>query len=189
MIAESFAIIVGLIGQFRSEKGGQAQLEYNDFMKWLAKAQHTEIKGVLESNSNATIYIKELLEQDHETFKIKLDKIDAAITAFASTIDGFGALAKAVNPDSILSDQSINILEQFQESGATRVLELKMMGGAQYMFIEKSGGLEITDPRFVEDDLQTLLEYGLLRHDYNKKGENIYIFTRAASRLVSDKNS
>lgn len=49
--------------------------------------------------------------------------------------------------------------------------------------------LEITEQRFVEDDLNTLVEYGLLRHDYNPKGDNIYIFTRAASRLVSDKNS
>tara|TARA_R110001583_G_C5586309_1_gene403350 strand:+ start:688 stop:1257 length:570 start_codon:yes stop_codon:yes gene_type:complete len=189
LIAESFAIIVGLIGQYRSEKGGQAQLEYNDFMKWLAKAQHSEMKNILESNSNVATSIKSLLDQDHETFKEKLDKIDAAVTAFASNIEGFGSLARAVNPDAVLSDQSISILEQFEESGATKVLELKMYGGAQYMFIETSGGLEVIDPRFIEDDFHTLLECGLLRHEYNSKGDNLYIFTRAASSLVRDRNS
>jgi len=189
LIAESFAAIVGLLGQYRSEKAGQAQLEFNDFMEWLAKANHTEIKGNLELNTNATIYIKALLNQDHEIFKQKLDKIDAAITAFASTIEGFDVLANAVNPDAALSAQAVNILEQFQKSGATKVLELKMMGGTQYMFLETSGQLKIAEPRFVEDDLKTLLEYGLLRHDYNSNGDNLYIFTRAASRLVGDNNS
>lgn len=184
MIAESFATIVGLLGQYRSEKGAQDQLEYNDFMEWLAKANHTELKGLIELNTNATTYIKSLLNQDHEIFKKKLDKIDAALTAFASTVEGFSELAKAVNPDALLSEQAVSILEQFQESGATKVIELKMLSGTEYMFLEASGNLEIAEPRFVEDDLRTLVEYGLLRHDYNSKGDNLYIFTRAASRLV-----
>jgi len=189
LLAESFATIVGLLNQYRSEKGSQSQLEYNDFMEWLAKANHTETKGLLELNTNATIYIKSLLNQDHKIFKEKLDKIDKAITAFASTIDGFDALAQSINPDAALSPQAISILQQFQESGATKVLELKMMGGTQYMFLETSGSLDIEEPRFVEDDLQILLELGLLRHDYNGKGENLYIFTRAASNLVASENS
>ena len=189
MIAESFAAIVGLLGQYRSERGKQAQLEFNDFMEWLSKANHTEVKGLLELNVDATIYIKALLNQDHEIFKQKLDKIDVAITAFASTIEGFDVLANAVNPDATLSGQAVNILEQFQESGATKVLELKMLSGVEYLFLETSGQLEISEPRFVEDDLKTLLEYGLLRHDYNSKGDNLYIFTRSASRLVGEKSS
>ena len=189
MLAESFATIVGLLGQYRSERGAQAQLEFNDFMEWLATANHTEIKNLLEVNTQATIYIKALLNQDHKIFKEKLDKIDAAITAFASAIEGFDVLAREVNPDASLSPQAVNILEQFQEAGATKVLEIKMMGGTIYQFLEVSGSLEITEQRFVEDDLKTLVEYGLLRHDYNSKGDNIYIFTRAASRLVGDKNS
>tara|TARA_Y100000296_G_C5064800_1_gene201783 strand:- start:110 stop:679 length:570 start_codon:yes stop_codon:yes gene_type:complete len=189
LIAESFATVVGLLGQYRSEKGAQAQLEYNDFMEWLAKANHTEIKDLLELNTNATIYIKALLNQDHEIFKKKLDKIDAALTAFASTVEGFSDLAKAVNPSALLSDQAVSILQQFQESGATKVLELKMLAGTEYVFLETSGNLEIVEPRFVEDDLKTLVEYGLLRHDYNSKGDDLYIFTRAASRLVDEQIS
>ena len=185
MIAESFATIAGLLGQYRSERSGKAQLEYNDFMEWLAKANHTQTKELLEINTNATMYIKALLNQDHEVFKQKLDKIDAAITAFASTIEDFGSLAKAVNPGSILSEQAISILRQFQNSGESKAIELKVMGGTEYMFIDSSGNLQIDEPRFVEDDLRTLLEYGLLRHEYNSKGDNLYIFTRAASRLVS----
>ena len=184
MIIE-FATIVGLLGQYNSQKGGRNQLEYNDFMQWLAEANHAEVKSLLEINTDATIYIKALLNQDHKIFQRKLDKIEAAITAFASTIDGFDSLAKAINPGSVLSEQAIGILRQLHQSGASKVLEVKLMGGTKYIFVEKNGFLDISEPTFVEDDLRTLFEYGLLRHDFNSKGDNLYIITRAAARLVS----
>lgn len=187
MLAESFATIVGLLGQYYSEKGSKAQLEFNDFMEWLAKANHTEIRSLLELNNQVTIHIKALLNQDHKIFKEKLDKIDLAITAFASAIDGFDVLAHAVNPNASLSPQAVNILEQFHMSGASKVLEIKSMDGTMYQYLETSGGLDITEQKFVEDDLKTLVEYGLLRHEYNKSGNNIYMFTRAGSQLVQDK--
>lgn len=187
MLAESFATIVGLLGQYYSEKGAKAQIEFNDFMEWLAKANHIEIKSLLELNTQATIHIKALLNQDHRIFKEKLDKIDSAITSFASAIDGFDVLAREINPNSSLSAQAINILEQFQHSGATKLFEMKLMSGTVYNFPETNGGLVVTEQKFVEDDLKTLVEYGLLRHEYNKSGNNIYIFTRAGSRLVQDK--
>jgi len=187
LLSESFATIVGLLGQYYSEKGSKAQIEFNDFMEWLAKANHTEIKSLLELNTQATIHIKALLNQDHRIFKEKLDKIDSAITAFASAIVGFDALAREVNPNASLSAQAINILEQFQMSSATKVLEINSHDGTVYEFLETSGGLVITEQKFVEDDLKTLVEYGLLRHEYNKSGNNIYMFTRAGSRLIQDK--
>lgn len=185
MVVESFATVVGLISQYRAERGAKAQLEFNDFMEWLAKANHSETKGLLELNTDATIYIKALLNEDHKIFKEKLDKIDAAITSFASSIEGFDKLAIAINPSNTLSPQATSILQQFQQSGASNVLEIKTNGGNFYQFLEVNGGLEITEPRFVEDDLATLVELGLLRHAYNSKGSNMYMFTRSASYLVS----
>jgi len=48
--------------------------------------------------------------------------------------------------------------------------------------------MNISDHRFLEDDLKTLVELGLLRHDLNGKGQNLYIFTRSASELVKSAN-
>ena len=189
MIAESFATIVSLIGQYRAEKGAQTQLEYNDFMEWLTKTNHSEVKNLLELTTDATIYIKALLNQDHKIFKEKLDKIDAAVATFASTIEGFGSLAKVLNPNAVISEQAINILEQFQTSGASKILEIQMLSGPEYIFSDGDGSLEVKEKRFLEDDLQTLIEYGLLRHEYTSNGQNLYIFTRTASSLVNDRNS
>lgn len=189
VIAESFATIVSLLGQYRAEKGNQAKLEYEDFMEWLVTTNHTEIKSLLELNTKATISIKALLNQDHKIFKQKLDKIDSALTSFASAIDGFSELANSVNPNAVLSEQALSILKQFQESGASKALELKVMGGPQYLFIDADGGLEMSEPRFISDDFYILIELGLLRQDYNSKGDNLYVFTRAAERLVSNNDS
>lgn len=187
MLAESFASIVGLLGLYRSEKGSEAQLDYNEFMEWLVKTNHQQVKELLEINVNATVYIKALLNQDHKIFKEKLDKIETALTVFASTIEGFDSLAQALNSKSYLSEQAIDILRQFQDSGASKLLEIKSMDGVMYCFIDgpANGYLEVKQARFIEDDLRTLIEYGLLLLDYNSQGGKLYIFTRAASELVS----
>lgn len=188
MIAESFAIIVGLLGQYSAERGAKAQLEFNDFMLWLTKANHSEIKSHVELNVEATLYIKALLNEDHKIFKEKLDKIDNAITAFASTVSGFDVLANSLNPNAALSPQAVDILEQLHKSGVSKVIEFN--GNIQqYIFIGKEGALEISEPRFVVDDMQTLVEYGLLRHNYNSTGDNIYMLTRRGSSLVSGEAS
>ena len=186
MIGESFATIVGLLNQFRSERSNKSQSDFNEFMKWLSNSHHDQLKEQLDINTNVTVYIKALLNQDHETFKNKLDKIDAAITAFASTIEGFDDLAKSINPNATLSDQSIDILRQFNDSGATSALKLEMSSGNEYVFLETSENLEINEQRFAEDDFKSLVEFGLLRLDYNSNGDDLYIFTRAAARLVNE---
>lgn len=187
--ATAFATLVTLIGQFRAEKGASTQVEFNEFMEWLIKTNHNEIKGLLDLNAEATIYIKALLTQDHKIFKEKLDNIYAAITAFASNIEGFDKLAKAINPNNSLSPQAINILQQFQQSGASKILEVNGFGGTNYIFLDGEGYLDIAEPRFFDSDISTLLKYELLLHEYSSEGKNIYIFTRAASELVRTKSS
>ncbi len=181
----AFATIVGLLGQFSAERSFKGQLEFNDFLEWLVKANHTEVKKRIEENTVATLQIQELLRQDHKKFQDQLHKLNDAITAYASGIAGFDKLADSINPNSVLSKQAISILHQIQKSGATKIMEIRMHGGTDYIYAETDGGLEIEEERFVEDDLKTLVEKGLLRHEFNSKGENIYVFTRAASRLVS----
>ena len=48
--------------------------------------------------------------------------------------------------------------------------------------------MNISEHRFLEDDLKRLVELGLLRQDLNGNGQNLYIFTRSASELVKSAN-
>ncbi len=188
-LAESFATIVGLISQFRSERDSVEQSDINDFMIWLEQSNFQEIKNLLEQNAKTTTYIKSILNQDRDVLKQQLERIDAALIAFASSIEGFSELAKSISPNSVLSDQAIDILRQFEESGASKMSEMRVMGGSLYQYVETDGNLDYSDTRFIEDDLNTLVDYGLLRHEHNSQGSNVYIYTRVASDLVRGNNS
>lgn len=184
-LASAFATIVGLIGQFRGEKSGQEQATLHDFMQWLIETNHEELKKLLENNSKASEGIKNILQEDRELFLEKLEGINNALLSFASGVSGFSSLAEAINPDALLSKQAISILTQFEDKQASKALEANSFGGMTLLLLDgASGNIEYDEPRFIEDDLKSLIELGLLRHDYNSKGDNLYIFTRAASSLV-----
>jgi hypothetical protein len=186
-VAESFAAIVALIGQFRSEKASQEQAGFGEFMEWLTKINHEEIKELLLLNTKATIGIKAILNQDRNIVLDQLQRIDGALASFSSKFEGFSDLATALKPSSSLSKQAISILVQFEKSKASKALEMKILGGCLYQFLDGEGGqIDIDEQRFVEDDFKTLVELGLLRHDYNSKGSNLYIFTRQGASLVSE---
>lgn len=191
-VATAFATIVSLIGQYRSERSSANQQDFNEFIEWLAKSQHEELVQILQLNTRASLGIKALLQQDREIFLERLEAIDNALSQFASAIEGFSEVAESVHPNSLLSPQALNILRQFETSGASKVLPIQSSGGPLYLFIDGASGsnqLEFEDERFVDDYFATLVGLGLLRQDYNSKGEPFFVFTRAASQLIRERET
>lgn len=189
-VANAFASVVGLLGQFQASREGAEQADFNEFLQWLVDSNHEEVKDLIESNTKTTIGIKALLNQNHDVLLQKLDALDSALSSFGSLIPGFSDISSGLYPSGgQLSEQAKQILSQFQNSGASKILELHTHGGVSLKYLGgKEREMEISDPRFLEDDLKTLVELGLLRHDFNEKGDNLYIFTRMASELVLSAN-
>lgn len=189
-IATAFASVVGLLGQFQASRGTKGQADFNEFLQWLVDSNHSEVKSLIESNTKTTIGIKALLNQNHDILMQKLDAMDSALSAFGSLLPGFSDISNGLYPQGgQLSKQAKEILSQFQSSGASKVLELRTHSGVNLLYLDgASGAMEISDARFLEDDLKTMVELGLLRHDVNKSNQNLYIFTRAASDLVESAN-
>jgi len=184
--ASAFATIISLVGQFRAERGSNSQADFNAFLSWLVEMQHDELKKLVEANVITSIGIKALLNEQQDVLVAKLESINRALVSFASSYEGFSDIAQGLNPDFGLSDQAIHLLRQFESSGASQAIELHMQGGVTLVLSGgQSGVLEIRDQRFIEDDLRTLVELGLLRLGSNSKGDNVYLFTRIASQLVN----
>jgi hypothetical protein len=115
--------------------------------------------------------------------------LDGALAAFATNIRGFAQVAEALNPDAVLSKQAVSILQQFEKGGSSKILESQTMGPPSYMFLDgNSGELEFNEEQFIEDDLLTLVDLGLLRSDYNSKGIKMFRYTRTASNLLRELN-
>lgn len=189
--ATLFSNIVALVGQFRTEKGELNKADFNEFLLWLTETQHHELKNIVESNLKTSIGVKALLTEKYDVLAKKLECIDSALVSFASTFEGFADLGQGLKPKAALSEQALSILQQFEASQASKILESHVsQEGLILLCIDGNGGqIEISDKRFIEDDLKGLVELGLLRHEYSPKGNNLYIFTRTASKLVNEMQS
>lgn len=181
----AFATLVSLIGQFRAERSGAKQADFNEFMSWLVETNHEELKGLLEQNARTVISIKALLNEQYDAFSRKLELLDDTLTGYASGISGFSELTDALKSNARLSPQALSILRQFESSGASKIIESLTHAGLSLSYIGARGEIEIDDPRFIEDDLNILVDLQLLRPAIASNGSNMYIFTRAASELVN----
>lgn len=179
----SFATIVGLLSNFKSERSGT---QLSDFIEWLKDKRHEDVVLSIEQNQMLAIQLKSLLSVNHQELVQRLNSLDEILASVASHIQTFSSLATTVKPSTVLSEQAISIVKQFAASGANECWEHKFLGpeGPSYQFIGGSGELEVTEPRFIEDDLNTLVDLGILRLDYGSKGTRKFIITRQAMKLA-----
>ena len=183
--AASFATIVSLLSDFVSQRSAAESKSFDEFMAWLSDSRHEELRRLLQSNAATAVGVKAILNESRQDILEQLAHLDKSLASLASGIDLYRNIAGSIHPDSLLSDQAISFLSQFYDSGASKALEGKTMDGILLLFLDgKHGSVEISEPRFIEDDLDTLLSLGLLGLTHNGKGERIFKFTRAAAQLV-----
>jgi hypothetical protein len=186
-LTTSFATVISLLASFKAEHKTASEDEFNDFMTWLIKHNHTDIKELLSINTQATIGIKAILNQDREILFAKLEAIDKVVSKVAGSIEGFDKVASALHPGQELSKQAKSVLKQIVKSGASKFLQSKAIGRHPIYLIlgGASGQIEYDEPQFIEDDLSTLVKLGLLNLDYNDNGNELWVVTRAAAKLVA----
>ena len=183
----AFATIVSLLADFVAHRSGNENKDYDTFMLWLTENRHDEIRGMLQSNAATTVSVKALLMDSRQIILERLSSLDKTLATVASGIEQYRDLALIAYPSSEISDQAYAILEQFYDSGATAVLEAKYVSDPielAYIDGSSNGSITYTEPRFVEDDLTTLVELGLLGIDRNGSGKRIFKFKRTAAAFV-----
>lgn len=84
-----------------------------------------------------------------------------------------------------ISDQAMDILRSMEEYGTEYFLLSRELGAKQQRLVFSSGPNYLcSETRFFRDNLETLVSLGLLREDFNRAGQSMYFFTRAASNIV-----
>jgi len=153
----------------------------------VVRNRHIEIVTLLEKNLGSTTSVKALLNEDRNTLLARLDTLDRTLASFAGAIEGFAQLAVALRPDANLSQQAVSVLSQLDHSGGTRLLCFDYLDGRYELHLidGPQGLIAFDEPRFIKDDLNMLVELGLLRIEYNSGGKPIYCLTRRASELVN----
>ena len=188
----AFATIVSLLSGFIAHRSGEESKDFDAFMAWLTENHHAETRSLLQANAATTVSIKALLNHSRETILERLSALDRTMATVAAGMASYRELALAAYPSSELSGQAYAILEQFYDSGATSILEIKYWSDPMelaYIDGPSNGTISYTEPRFIEDDLTTLVKFGLLNLDRNGKGERIFKFKRAAALLVEQRRN
>jgi hypothetical protein len=183
--ASAFATIVGLICSFKSERRAISGDEYKAFIEWLQTKRHGKVIQYLEMNSRLIEGIRRFLEEDNKIILQKLETINNVTTKIASGIEGLAEIAREIRPNQELSHQCLNIVRELNDSSGSRFLE--GTDGLHSIFQVIDGDqrtIKCDEQRFIEDDLRTLVELGLLRLDYTKQGSRIFYLTREATNLL-----
>jgi hypothetical protein len=187
--ASTFAAIVGLISQFRQEKGANATLDHRSFVEWLEYHRHEELKNLISNTAALRTEVDNILHSEHEQMIQKLDEIGKVLGTLLSRLGEFGGLTAMLTPNNLLSEQAFSILKQFVESGGKEFMLRKWIGPGSPSLTIVSGGdgnldSAVTQKRFLEDDLDALVGLGLLSMRYGSTGEPHYCITRNAVRFV-----
>lgn len=182
--ASAFATLIGLIRSYRQEKGARAQLDNQKFIEWLQYHRHEDIKNLIVNTAVLRTEVDQLLRADHEIIMAKLDAISTILASLTSQVTEFRGLAITLVPQAELSAQAISILRHLVNSNSNFLVYLDM--GQNYgLQSDEDEPLQITEPRFLRDDVEKLIELGLVSAERTSNITTLLHITRDAARYIS----
>lgn len=183
-----FIALVGLLGEFASERRAGETRSFEDFVQWLIETNHEELVNLIKQSDATIISIKAILALETRAIREYLDRIDRNVAILAANYPGFAELAIAVRPSARLSTAAIQLLVDFDRTGSGRLMEFaNLQHGTFLLPIDSKGGSQEIrysgDPRFYESDIETLIESKilLLRHH---DGKRVFALTPQAVELA-----
>ena len=181
----AFATIIGLICNFKSERSGT---DLKEFLTWLQEKRHDDIAISIQNNKHLYEQLSTIMSINHQQLLERLEVLDILLSSVAGHVKEFSGLVSTLYPEIDISDQAVSILKQLVNSGAKLFMEHTAMSSPdEYMLLEGAGGkISYTEPQFMEDDLNTLIELGFLRLDYGSGGSRRFYVTRKALSFVRE---
>ncbi|QRF62828.1 hypothetical protein [Variovorax paradoxus] len=184
-LAGTFATIVGLLSNFKAERSGAS---LDAFVEWLRESQNAGLAETIAQNKALADELSKLLSVNHQDLVSRLSTLQDQIASIASSIEGFGGLVNVLAAAPKLSSQARSILSQLVESRAQYAMEHKLSTGRppeiQFIGAPAAGQIQYDEPRFVNEDLDSLVAAGLLRVEFASKGSRKFFATREAIEFV-----
>ena len=174
------ATLVQLIGLFRQERGARKDLTHREFIEWLEHHRHEEIKELITQTYHLQTQVDDLLRQDHTEILSKLDQVNVIVVEILSRVKGLSAVATTIVPDIGLSDQAIGILKLVAKSKEGALFN---PGQAEQLIID-ADFYAAEDPRFLQDDITSLIARDFFLVLHTDGGEPYYKLTRRGARFI-----
>lgn len=180
----SFVTIVGLLASFQSGRDGKKDLE--SFKQWLSANNHDNMISIINSNRELQQGLMLFMNQNHEQVMSQLFTINDLLTKVSSNIEGLGLVAASLDAKNGLSDQAIDVLRQFVNSGGAEMLRSRTIGGhkpVHYTLV--NGDTDYEEIRFIEADIDSLVEAKLITLTHSRNNTAIYKITRQAVTFIN----
>ncbi len=188
--ASTVTALLGLALQYASSKSQDEILDETEFLTWLNRHQHKQVRKLLEENDQALFGLRSLLNRRADEVTAKLDALAELLTALASRVPELAEIVNSFAPALSIPEPAYQLLRQMDEQGTEYFLISQVLGSDEPRLISSSGSLSyLGETRFWRDDLETLVSYGLLHIDYNRSGDPMYCFTRQAAQFVAQVES
>ena len=185
-LANSFAAIVGLLVTFQSTRD---QANISDFLEWLRENNNENTAIVIENDIELQRQLSAFIGQNHDEVMSQLSKLNNLMVSVASRMDGLSGLALKFNDTYGLSDQAINVLRQFVNSKSKSIYRVETIDGEVNYLLMSDGNIEYDDSRFIDADVQSLVDNKLITKEALSSSDFSYGLTRQAVVFIESLKS
>jgi len=180
-LANSFAAIVGLLVTFQSTRD---QANISDFLEWLRENNNENTAIVIENDIELQRQLSAFIGQNHDEVMSQLSKLNNLMVSVASRMDGLSGLASTFELNNSLSDQAIGVLRQFVNSKSKSIYRVETIDGEVNYLLMSDGNIEYDDSRFIDADVQSLVDNKLITKTSLSSNEFSYGITRQAVAFI-----
>lgn len=185
-LANSFAAIVGLLVTFQSTRD---QANISDFLEWLRENNNENTAIVIENDIELQRQLSAFIGQNHDEVMSQLSKLNNLMISVASRMDGLSGLASTFELNNSLSDQAINVLRQFVNSKSKSIYRVETIDGEVNYLLMSDGNIEYDDSRFIDSDVQSLVDNKLITKEALSSSDFSYGITRQAVFFIKSLKS
>lgn len=185
-LANSFAAIVGLLVTFQSTRD---EANISEFLEWLRENNNANTANIIENDIELQQQFSAFIGQNHDAVMSQLSKLNNLMVSVASRIDGLSGLASKFDVNYGLSNQAISVLRQFVDSNSKSIFRIETMDGEVNYLLTSDGNIEYDDGRFIDADVQSLVENRLIVKENSPSGDSIYGITRQAVAFIDSLGS
>lgn len=185
-LANSFAAIVGLLVTFQSTRD---QANISDFLEWLRENNNENTAIVIENDIELQRQLSAFIGQNHDEVMSQLSKLNNLMVSVASRMDGLSGLASTFELNNSLSDQAIGVLRQFVNSKSKSIYRVETIDGEVNYLLMSDGNIEYDDSRFIDADVQSLVNNKLITKEALSSSDFSYGITRQAVVFIESLKS
>ncbi|MDE0490030.1 hypothetical protein NK638_00460 [Psychrobacter sp. A3] len=185
-LAGSFATMVGLLVSFQSIRD---EANINEFLEWLRENNNENTAMIIENDIELQRQLSVFINQNHTEVMAQLSILNNLMVSVASRMDGLSGLASTFKLNNGLSAQAIDVLRQFVNSNSKSMYRCETTDGRVDYLLIGSTSIEYDESRFIDDDVQNLVDNKLITKKALSSSNFSYGITRQAVVFIESLKS